>query len=96
MKALPSVLKSVMKERAGKPTLPLAFVVIYEYITTVDHRGQKRASMGFLSVCSYEIAAEKRGVAWAQALLCTSRSRCFILPVKDCKHNMLKVVMQRF
>ena len=33
--------------------------------------------MGFLLECSYEIAAEKRSVAWAQAPLCTSRSRCF-------------------
>lgn len=36
---------------------PLVFVLPYEYITKVDHRGQKRVSMVFLLECSYEIAA---------------------------------------
>lgn len=35
--------------------------------------------MGFLLERSYEVAAEKCSVAWAQALLCTSRSRCFFI-----------------
>lgn len=51
--ALIGVLTSVIKERAGTPPFLVAFVVhykyiIYEYITTVDHKGQKRVSMGFL------------------------------------------------
>lgn len=73
--ALTSALKSVIKERAGTPPLPLAVVLIYEYITTVDHRGWKRVSMGFLLECSYK----KCSVAQAQGLLYTSRSRwgCF-------------------
>jgi len=71
------VLGRVVEERAGTPPLLLDFVLIYERVTTADHGGEEIVSMGYILERSYEIAAEKWSVAWAQALLCTPQSRSF-------------------
>lgn len=55
-----NTLPSVLKRRAGTSPFPLTFVGIYECITAVVHRDQKRACMGFLLECRYQSAAEKQ------------------------------------